>query len=89
MAFTNSDCYELDAGCFSVYGYEYATGCVFLITNITCYDTEIIRVVLQGISIGSSMIPFHGDLKPPGWAPIPQLKLGPGPSQQNPWYVIP
>ncbi|KAI0269100.1 glycoside hydrolase family 16 protein [Russula aff. rugulosa BPL654] len=26
LAFTNSDCYELEAGCFAVYGYEYATG---------------------------------------------------------------
>ncbi|KAH9955314.1 glycoside hydrolase family 16 protein [Russula dissimulans] len=28
LAFTNSDCYELEAQCFSVYGYEYVTGCV-------------------------------------------------------------
>lgn len=26
LAFTNSDCYQLEAGCFSVYGYEYLTG---------------------------------------------------------------
>jgi len=26
LAYTDSDCYELGAGCFSVYGYEYATG---------------------------------------------------------------
>jgi len=26
LAFTDSDCYELGAQCFSVYGYEYATG---------------------------------------------------------------
>ncbi|KAI9463509.1 glycoside hydrolase family 16 protein [Russula earlei] len=26
LAFTNSDCYELESGCFAVYGYEYATG---------------------------------------------------------------
>lgn len=31
LAFTDSDCYELDAGCFSVYGYEYATGWVCLL----------------------------------------------------------
>ncbi|KAI0291588.1 glycoside hydrolase family 16 protein [Russula brevipes] len=28
LAFTNSDCYELGKQCFSVYGYEYAPGCV-------------------------------------------------------------
>lgn len=26
LSFTDSDCYELDSGCFSVYGYEYQTG---------------------------------------------------------------
>jgi hypothetical protein len=28
LSFTNSECYELDSGCFAVYGYEYQTGYV-------------------------------------------------------------
>jgi hypothetical protein len=35
LAFTDSDCYELDAGCFSVYGYEYATGWVSLVVTMS------------------------------------------------------
>jgi len=34
LAYTNSYYYELGTGCFSVCGYEYVTGCVFLTTNI-------------------------------------------------------
>ena len=26
LSYTNSDCYQLESGCFEVYGYEYQTG---------------------------------------------------------------
>ena len=28
LSYTNSNCYELESGCFEVYGYEYQTGYV-------------------------------------------------------------
>ena len=88
LSLTDQDCYELDKGCYSVYGFEYVPGYVQ-------YADHYRVPSLNNCSFDNGYITWISDGKPVwtvmagGLAGDPLTEIGPRPIPQEPMVSLP